>query len=106
MFEMHFHFLLKILMRVDWNRMSQQIHKRTSTNSIGKKTRWDDYVEDQLNVASKNLTKYPFDDEDSKKYLEDICSIKSCSDKNAILNFFLSTPYWEPAKNYLPDFFR
>ena len=26
----------------------------------------------------KNLTKYPFDDKDANKYLEDICSMKGC----------------------------
>ena len=33
-------------------------------------------------------TKYPFDEKDGKKYLEDICSMKGWSDKKAILNFF------------------
>ena len=40
-----------------------------------------------MNVASKNLAKYPFDEKYGKKYLEDICSIKGWSDKKAILNF-------------------
>ena len=41
-------------------------------------------------MASKNLAKYPFDEKDGKKYLEDICSMimKGCSGKNAMLNFF------------------
>ena len=43
----------------------------------------------QLNLASMNLAKYLFDEKIGKKYLEDICSMKGWSDKNAILNFFL-----------------
>ena len=39
-------------------------------------------------MASKNFAKYLFDDTDGKRYLEDICSMKGWSDKNAILNFF------------------
>ena len=39
-------------------------------------------------MASKNFAKYLFDDTDGKSYLEDICSMKGWSDKNAILNFF------------------
>ena len=42
-------------------------------------------------MASKNLAKYPLDEKDGKKYLEDICSMKGISEKKAILNFFLST---------------
>ena len=41
-----------------------------------------------MNVASKNFAKYLFDDTDGKRYLEDICSMKGPSEKNAILNFF------------------
>ena len=48
-----------------------------------------EYVEDLLNVASKNPSKYPFDEKYSKKYLEDICSMEGWSNKKAILNFFL-----------------
>ena len=36
----------------------------------------------------KNPAKYPYDEKYGKKYLEDICSMKGKSDKNAILNFF------------------
>ena len=54
-----------------------------------KKTGCDEYVEDQLNVANKNLTKYLFHDKDGKRYLEDICSMKGWSDKKAIWIFFL-----------------
>ena len=39
-------------------------------------------------MASKNLAKYPFCDKDDNKYLENICSKKGCSWKNAILNFY------------------
>ena len=46
----------------------------------------------QLNLASMNLAKYLFDEKIGKKYLEDICSMKGWSDKNAILNFFLARP--------------
>ena len=80
--------------RVDCRPTSQQIYKRTSSNLIRKGTGCDEYVEDQLNVASKNFAKYLFDDTDGKRYLEDICSMKGWSDKNAILSFFqlLYTP--------------
>ena len=46
-----------------------------------------EYVEDQLNVACKNLASF-FYEKIGKQYLEDICSMKGWSDKNAILNFF------------------
>ena len=49
-----------------------------------------EYVEDQLNVASKNLASF-FYEKIGKQYLEDICSMKGWSDNNAILNFFLRT---------------
>ena len=39
-------------------------------------------------MASMNLAKYPFDEKDGKK---DVCSMNDCSEKNAILNFFLGT---------------
>ena len=79
---------LLYLVRVDCRPTSQQIYKRTSSNLIRKGTGCDEYVEDQLNVASKNFAKYLFDDTDGKRYLEDICSMKGWSEKNAILNFF------------------
>ena len=85
---MHFRFLFYIWVRVDCRPTSQQIYKRTSSNLIRKGTGCDEYVEDQLNVASKNFAKYLFDDTDGKRYLEDICSMKGWSEKNAILNFF------------------
>ena len=87
-FEMHFRFLFCIWVRVDCRPTSQQIYKRTSSNLIRKGTGCDEYVEDQLNVASKNFAKYLFDDTDGKRYLEDICSMKGWSGKDAILNFF------------------
>ena len=59
-----------------------------SQKQLRKKTGCDEYVEDQLNVGNKNFAKYPFDDTDSKRYLEDICSMKGWSDKDAILNLF------------------
>ena len=65
-FEMHFRFLLYIWVRVDCRPTSQQIYKRTSSNLIRKGTGCDEYVEDQLNVASKNFAKYLFDDTDGK----------------------------------------
>ena len=68
-FEMHFRFLLYIWVRVDCRPTSQQIYKRTSSNLIRKGTGCDEYVEDQLNVASKNFAKYLFDDTDGKRYL-------------------------------------
>ena len=46
-----------------------------------------EYVEDQLNVASKNLASF-FYEKIGKQYLEDICSMKGWSDKDAILNLF------------------
>ena len=61
--------------------------------SASKKTGCDKYVQDQLNLTSKNLAKYLFDEKIGKKYLEDICSMKGWSDKNAILNFFLALLY-------------
>ena len=54
---------------------------------IQSEKRCDEYGEDQLNVASKNLAKYLFDGKDSKKHLEDIWSMNDCSDENFILNF-------------------
>ena len=57
-------------------------------NSNQKKTGCDEYVDDQLNIASKNLPKYPFHEKYGKKYLEDICSMNGWSDKNSILSFF------------------
>ena len=63
-------------MRVDCTPKSQQIYKRTSSNSTTKKTGCDEYVEDQLNVANKKLAKYLFHDTDGKRYMEDICSMK------------------------------
>ena len=39
-------------------------------------------------MASKNLAKYPFDEKDGKKNLEDICSMHGWSDRNAILTSF------------------
>ena len=68
-FEMHFRFLFCIWVRVDCRPTSQQIYKRTSSNLIRKGTGCDEYVEDQLNVASKNFAKYLFDDTDGKRYL-------------------------------------
>ena len=41
-----------------------------------------------MNVPSKLLSKYPFDDKDGKTYMENICSMKGWSNKNVILNFF------------------
>ena len=41
-----------------------------------------------MNVARKNLAKYPFDEKDGNKYLEDICSMHGWSDRNAILTSF------------------
>ena len=60
---------LLYLVRVDCRPTSQQIYKRTSSNLIRKRTGCDEYVEDQLNVASKNFAKYLFDDTDGKRYL-------------------------------------
>ena len=37
-------------------------------------------------MASKNLAKYLCDEKIGKQYLEDFCSMKGCSVKNAILN--------------------
>ena len=104
-FEMHFHFLLNIWVQVDCRPISQQIYKRTNSNSIRKKTGCDENVEDQLNVASKNLAKYSFDDKDGRKYLEDICSLNGWSDKKAILSFFSRYDLREAFKNYLADLF-
>ena len=85
---MHFRFLLHIWVRVDCRPISQQIYNRTSSNSIRKETACKEYVEDQLNVARKNPPKYPFNEKGGNKYLEDISSIDSWSDKKAILSFF------------------
>ena len=38
----------------------------------------------QLNLASMNLAKYLCDEKIGKQYLEDFCSMKGCSVKNAI----------------------
>ena len=84
-FEMHLHFLIYVWVRVHCRHTSQQIYKRSICILIGKRTGRDEYVEDQLNVASKT---YLFNDTDGKRYLEDIYSMKSWSNKNAILNFF------------------
>ena len=72
-------------MPVDCRPKRQQIYKRSNSNSIRRKAVCDEYVEDQLNVVSKSLAEYPFDEKDGKK---DICSASGCSEKNAILNFF------------------
>ena len=90
-FEVHFHFLLHILVQVDCRPIGQQIYNRTSSNSIRKDIGCNKYDEDQLKVARKNLTKYLFDEKDGNKYLEDICSMNGWSDKKAILSFFLGT---------------
>ena len=73
-FEVPFHFLLHIWVQVDCRPISQQVYERTSRNSIREKTGCDEYLEDQLNVASKNRIKYPFDEKDGKKYLGNICN--------------------------------
>ena len=49
-----FAFFLHFWVQVDCRPISQQIYKRTSSNSIRKKTGCDEYVEDQLNVAGAN----------------------------------------------------
>ena len=67
-----FHFLLRIWVQVDRTLTSQQIYERTSSNSIRKKTGCDEYLEDQLNVAGKNLAKYTLDEKDGRNNLEDI----------------------------------
>ena len=64
---MHFRFLLHIWVQADCRPISQQICKRNSSNWIRKKTECDEYVEDQLNVASKNIAKYPFDYKDGEQ---------------------------------------
>jgi len=87
-FEMHFRFLLHFWVRVFCRPISQEIYTKTSSNSIRKRTGYNEYVEDQLNMARKNLANYPFDEKDSNKYLKDICSMNGWSDKNAILSFF------------------
>ena len=69
LFEVHFHFLLHNWVQV----YCQQIYKRTSSNSIRKKTGCDEYLEDQLNVASKNCFNYPFDEKDGKNIWQ-ICA--------------------------------
>ena len=46
--------------------ISQQVFKRVSSNIIRKKTGCDKYLEDQLNMASINLAKYPFDEKYGK----------------------------------------
>ena len=69
---MHFHFLLHIWVQVDRTLTSQQIYERTNNNSIRKKTGCDEYLEDQLNVAGKNLAKYTLDEKDGRNNLEDI----------------------------------
>ena len=62
--------------------------KETVAIQSEKKTGCDEYLVDQLKVASKNFAKYPFDDKDGKKYLEDICSMKAWSDKKNYFEFF------------------
>ena len=57
-FEMYFHFLLHIWVRVDCRPKSHQIYNRTRSNSFRKETGFDAYAEDQLNVAVKNLAKF------------------------------------------------
>ena len=64
---MLFRFRLHIWVRVDCRPIKQQICKRTNSNSIRKKTGCDEVNEDKLNMASKNLLKYPFDKKDGKK---------------------------------------
>ena len=68
MFEMCLCFLLQICVRVDCRPISQQIYKRTNSNSIKKTTGCDENVKDQLNVASKNLAEFTSYDKDDKKY--------------------------------------
>jgi len=43
--------------QVDRRPIRQQIYKRTGSNSIRKTTGCDEYLEDQLKVASKELEK-------------------------------------------------
>ena len=81
-FEMHFHFLLHIWVRVDCRPISHQIYTSTSSNSIRKETGWNEFVEEQLNVAKKNLAKYPFGEKDGNKHLEEIFSMNGWFDKN------------------------
>ena len=59
-----------------------------------KKTGYDEYVEDQLNMASKSFAKYPFGEKDGKQYLEDICAMSGWSDKKTILYFFSARLNW------------
>ena len=56
---------------------------------LNKKTGFDEYVEDQWNVASKISPNIRLMNNMEKKYLEDICSMKGLLSKKAILNFFL-----------------
>ena len=57
-FEMHFHFLLHIRVRVDSRPISQQIYKELSTSIRRRQDVMNEYVKDQLNVASKNLASF------------------------------------------------
>ena len=54
--------------------ISQQIYKRTISNLIRKNRMWW-ICWGPIELASKNLAKYLFDEKIGKKYLEDICSM-------------------------------
>ena len=85
---MRFRCLLHIWVGVDCRPIASKIYQTITSNLIRKKTGCDEYIEDELNVASKSLPKYSFHDKDDKRYLEDICSVNGWSGKKAILNFF------------------
>ena len=86
-FEVHFRCLLNIWVWVDCRPIRQQIYTRTNSSSIGKETGCNEYVEDQLKIARKNLAKYPLDEKDGNKYLEHICSMNGWSDLKFVKYF-------------------
>ena len=69
---MQFHFLLHIWVWDDCRSISQQIYKRTISNLIRKNRMWW-ICWGPVELASKNLAKYLFDEKNGKTYLEDIC---------------------------------
>ena len=58
-------------------------------NSNQKKTGCDEYVEDQLNVANKNLFKYPFDEKYGKNIWQIFVLWKARRAKKLFWTFFL-----------------
>ena len=80
---------LHIWVQVDCRPISKQIYKRTR---IRKKTGCDEYLEDQLNMASKNCANYPFDEKDGKNIWQ-ICAPWRAGLTKKLVELFFSAWY-------------